>query len=134
MSGKPEMLRVGYDAVLNRTRRLILRRCFEVDLAQSVAEAKLLLSGRQFVLVLLCYSLTDEECCAMVEFVHGLPSAPKILALGQERDWILSLGARDEEFQPRGPAELVMKAAAMAGMALEEAKDCLPDEPARKSA
>ena len=134
MSGKPEMLCVGYDAVLNRTRRLILLRCFEVHLAQSAADARALLSERRFAVVLLCYSLGDEECSAMVEFIHGLPTDSKILVLGQGRGRILSLGAADEEFQPRGPVELVMKAAAMAGIGPEEAKDCLPDVSARKSA
>jgi DNA-binding response OmpR family regulator len=134
MSGKPEILCVGHDAVLNRTRRLILQRCFDVALAESVPDAESLLSKGRFALVLLCYSLTDEECSAMVEFVHSLASQPKILALGHGRGRILRLSARDEEFQPRGPAELVMKAAAMAGIGPEEARDCLPDVPARKSA
>ncbi len=133
MSGKPEILCAGHDAVLNRTRRLILQRCFEVDLAENFVEAKSLLREQRFALVLLCYTLTDEECCAMAALIHSLPWETRILLLGQLRDGLV-LQAGDEEFLTGGPAELVKKAAAMAGMGPEEVKDCLPDVPARKSA
>jgi hypothetical protein len=134
VNNKPEMLCVGHDPVLNRTRRLVLERCFAVTLAESVNQAMSLLTARRFALMLLCYSLADEECSALVEFVHGRAAATKILALGQGRDRLLGFREADEEFQPRGPEELVMKAAAMAGIGPEEAEDCVADKRARKSA
>jgi DNA-binding response OmpR family regulator len=82
---KPKILCVGRDPSLNRTRQLVLERQFEVRVAQSVTEAFALLSGQRFDLVLLCYSLSDEECRSAADFVHGLPSPIRILALAEGR-------------------------------------------------
>jgi hypothetical protein len=128
MNGKPELLCAGHDPVLNRTRRLILEKCFDVKLAHSVPEAMELLTGQRFDLVLLCYSLTDDEIRATVQFIHSLPSPPKILALAEERER-LQLGRGDAEFLSGGPAELVKKAAAMVGIPSNGAARCAPDEP-----
>jgi hypothetical protein len=132
MSGKPELLCVGHDPVLNRTRRLILEKCFEVTLAHTVPEAISLLSEERFDLVLLCYSLTDEECRKAVEFIHSLSTPAKILALAEGRERLL-LGAQDEEFLSGGPAELVRKAVAMVGIPPSEAERCAVDLPAQES-
>lgn len=117
MRRKPEMLCVGLDPLLNGTRRLVLERCFTVDLADSVQDAFELLKTRPFDLVLLCYSLPDDECRAAVEFIRhvrgGRASRPRILALVEGRQR-LKLTGSDEEFVPSGPAELLAKAAAMA--------------------
>lgn len=126
MKGKPELLCVSRDAVLNRTRRLILKKCFDVKLAQNEAEAIAFLSRDRFALVLLCYSLSDEECRAIVDKVHSLSSAARILLLGEGMER-LQLGPRDEEFISGGPADLVRKAASMAGVAPEEAEQCATD-------
>ncbi|HEY1501030.1 MAG TPA: hypothetical protein VGF88_15745 [Acidobacteriaceae bacterium] len=128
MNGKPELLCVGHDFVLNRTRRLILEKCFDVKTANSVPEAMGLLSAQRFDLVLVCYSLTNEECRAMVEFIHALASPTKILALAEGCDR-LPLGTGDEEFVSAGPAELVKKAAAMVGISPSGSARCAPDEP-----
>lgn len=128
MNGKPELLCVGHDAMLNRTRRLILERCFEVKVAHSVPEGIEQLSGQRFSLVLLCFSLTDEECRAMVQFVHSLPSPMRILTMADGRDRLL-LGSQDEEFGAGGPAELLRKAASMAGIAPRDAVRCASTEP-----
>jgi hypothetical protein len=120
---KPELLCVGRDAVLNRTRRLVLERCFAVELAHSLPEAQAKLTGRRFDLVLLCYSLTDDECRRAVEFIHRLAAAPRILALAESRRR-LSLEGPDEEYFPDGPADLLAKAAAMAGIPAAERKRC----------
>jgi hypothetical protein len=128
MNGKPELLCAGHDPVLNRTRRLILEKCFQVKVAHSVPEARDFLSGQRFDLVLLCYSLTDDEIRATVQLIHSLPSPPKILALAEGRDR-LPLGTGDEQFVSGGPAELVKKAAAMVGISPSGAARCAPDEP-----
>jgi len=128
MNAKPNLLCVSRDAVLNRTRRLILERCFEVKLAHTEAEAVALLSGQSFDLVLLCYSLSDGECRGIVEMVHSLPTPMRILLLAEGRDRVL-LGPRDEVFAAGGPAELLRQAASMAGVA-PHATEGLEDEPA----
>jgi hypothetical protein len=129
MSEKPEILCVGHDLVLNRTRRMILERCFAVMLAQSLSEATALLTGRRFALVLLCHSLMDDDCRSIVDFIHNLQSPVRILVLGEERQ--LLLAAQDEEFASGGPAELLQKTAAMAGIAPGDADRCAADEAPR---
>jgi hypothetical protein len=128
MNPKPELLCVGHDALLNRTRRLILERCFEVQNAHSVAEAIAFLSGKRFDLVVLCYTLADDEFRATVEFIHSLPSPIRILALAEGRDPLL-LGAQDEEFAGGGPAELLNRAIAMAGIPPQGAGGCAAEDP-----
>jgi DNA-binding NtrC family response regulator len=130
MSEKPEILCVGHDSVLNRTRRMILERCFAVTLAQSLSEAIALLTRRRFALVLLCHSLTDDDWRSVVDFIHSLQSPVRILVLGEERSQLL-LAAQDEEFASGGPAELLQKAVAMTGIAQSDAERCAADEPAR---
>jgi response regulator RpfG family c-di-GMP phosphodiesterase len=129
MKGKSELLCVSQDAVLNRTRRLILERCFDVKVAQNEAEAIALLAGHRFALVLLCYSLSGEGCRAVVDKVHSLSSTTRILLLGEGQERV-GLGPRDEEFNSRRSADLVRKAASMAGVAPDVAEQCATDEAA----
>lgn len=119
MGRKPEMLCVGLDPLLNRTRRLVLEKCFEVELAENLPQAFALLEAKRFDLVLLCYSLTDEDCRAAVQFIHRLPARPRILALAQGRERLL-LKDNDEEFVMSGPAALLEKAASMANLVSDD--------------
>ena len=111
----PRILCLGHDPLLNRTRRLILEPRFQVRLANTLAEATALLASEPCDLVLLCYSLTDDECGAMVEFIHKLTAETKILVLVQDRCESLLLRPQDEEFVSAGPAELLSKALSMVG-------------------
>jgi len=112
---KPQILCIGHDPVLNRTRRLILEKHFEVSLAHGPEESVALLGKRRFALILLCYSLTDDECRAVVEILHGVAPDTRILALGEVRER-LGLSAPDEVFVSGGPAELLKKCVSIVGM------------------
>lgn len=120
MASKPSILCVGYDPLLNRTRLLILQKEFEVGLATTLSRALSLLSEKSFDVVLLCYSLSDDDCRSLIEVVHRLLPETRILVLAQGRDRLL-LGPLDEEFLSGGPAELVRKAVSMTGLRSEEA-------------
>ena len=115
--------------MLNGTRRMILEKCFSVKVAHTEAEATALLLGQRFDLVLLCYSLPDEECVRMVQVTHSLPYPPKILSMAEGRERLL-LGPRDEEFLSGGPADLLKRAAAMAGLPPAQTEECMADKPA----
>lgn len=115
MGEKPEVLCVGEDAMVNRTRRLILQRDFEVQVAARLDDALNLLARQQFALVLLCSSVNDEDGRQIVGLVRSLPGETRILALGHRRS-VLGLIAPDEEFFAGGPAQLLEKATEMAGM------------------
>lgn len=123
LAAKPEILCLGHDIVLNRTRRMILQKCCSVTIAGDASEAVALLAARHFDLLLLCYSLTDDECSAIVAAVATLPRKTKILALapGSTR---LDLAPPHLEFVSDGPSELLRKVAAMTDVPLARLEDC----------
>lgn len=118
MAAKPAILSIADDPVLNRTRRMILEKYADVSLARSLPEAATLLSARCFDLVLLCYSLSMQDCRAIVSLAHGLVPPPKVLALAQS-DQRLFLSAPDQEFSPVSPADLLRQIALMTGIEIE---------------
>lgn len=128
MGSQPELLCVGHDPVLNRTRRLLFEPFFAVRVAGNLRDAVTLLSEHRFQLVLLCYSLDTDGCRALVDFVQLLEHRPRVLALeyGGPR---CHLAPPDEEFRPSGPASLLHKAAAMAGIQIPENPPAGPAHP-----
>ena len=130
MAGKTAILCVSGDPVLNRTRRMILRRYADASLAGSLAEAATLLSSRSFDLLLLCYSLSLQDCRAIVSLAHSLDPRPKVLALAQN-DQRLCLSAPDQEYSPGNPPELLRKIASMTGMEIPESRPALLQRPPR---
>ena len=127
----PEILCVGNDPVLNRTRRLMFQPYLEVRLAGNLPDAATLLTEHRFKLVLLCYSIAAEDARALVDFIHRLESRPRILALEYEGPRLF-LTHPDEEFRPAGPASLLRKVAAMAGIELPEPAVPSPEKQARR--
>ena len=117
MGAKPLLLCLGHDAALNRTRRLVLQRVFTVKVADNLQEAISLLTSERFDLVLLCYSLSERDTRAMIDLIHGVSRQTKVLVLANGREG-LRLMPPDEEFLLSGPAELLQKAASMAGIRL----------------
>ncbi len=128
MPAKPAILLIADDPVLNRTRRLILEKYADVSLAGSLSEAATLLSARAFDLVLLCYSLSMQDCGAIVTLAHSLVPPPKVLALAQN-DQRLFLSAPDQEFSAPTPADLLRKIAAMTSI---EFPDPIAAQPPRQ--
>lgn len=120
-TGKARILCCGHDPVLNRTRRLIFEKDFDVSVAQNIPEAETLLANRHFALLLLCYSLTDDECRILASLRDQHGPETRILALLHEPEG-MALKALDAIFLSGGPAELRKKAAATAGITIE------PDE------
>ena len=112
MRERPQILCVGRDPLLNRTRQLIFRERFEVEVASDVTSALALLAAQPFRLVLLCYSMSESDCLKIVETVHNGSPDTKILALGRGRQR-LRLTAPDTEIPFAGPAELIAAAMAM---------------------
>jgi DNA-binding response OmpR family regulator len=107
-----EILCVGRDPVLNRTRQLIFSERFEVEVAADVSSALALLEAQPFRMVLLCYSMSESDCLKIVRRVHNQSPSTGILALatGHQR---LRLTSPDAEIPFAGPAELLAAAVAM---------------------
>ena len=112
MNERAEILCVGPDPVLNRTRQLIFRERFEVKVASDVSSALALLDAQPFRMVLLCYSMSESDCLKIAQSVHNQSPGTRILALtpGQQR---LRLSPPDAEILFGGPADLIAAATAM---------------------
>src|SRR6266700_7582168 len=62
MDDQKRILLVSRDLMVLQTRKLMLGAYFEVCAAGRVLEAKALLAEHQFDLIVLCYTLTDDDC------------------------------------------------------------------------
>ena len=62
MDDQRRILLVSRDLLVLQTRKLMLGAYFEVCAAGRVLEAKTFLAGRKFDLIVLCYTLTDDDC------------------------------------------------------------------------
>lgn len=62
MSGQKRVLVVSWDRMVLQTRKLMLGAYFEVSAAGRVSEAKTLLAEHPFDLIVLCYTLTNDNC------------------------------------------------------------------------
>ena len=118
MNSKPNVLVVSRDEMLLRTRTMILGAFFDVQGAGRPSEARALIQGTMFDLVVLCHSLTNEECVDLVQLTHDQNPRPKILAMnGSDRSpkpW-----ADKQLGVDAGPYGLVKKCAEMLGYVLK---------------
>lgn len=119
MPARPEVLCFGADPVLNRTRRLILQTHFDVCVACTLAETASWLQERRFRVVVLCQTLELEDGRTALELVHTLNPDARVLAL-EEGNPRFFLHVPHQEVRLDGPADLLRKVAAMAGVRLPE--------------
>jgi hypothetical protein len=110
------ILLVSRDVLVLQTRKLMLGAYFEVCAAGRVREATALLGARKFDLIVLCYTLTDDDCEKIVNAAQLHSPGAKILTLtvtghaGSQRP-------ADSYFLPaqEGPFILMKKAAELLG-------------------
>lgn len=100
--------------MLLKTREMIFGAYFEVTAAGRATEAIARLASTYFDLVVLCHSLTENECERIAGIAHKHAHPARILALkpltdfGDEKAW-----ADDEIGVDAGPYGLLLKAAEM---------------------
>ncbi len=116
MDGQKRILLVSRDLMVLQTRKLMLGAYFDVSAAGRAVEAKLLLAERPFDLIVLCYTLTDDDCQKILDATHSHCPDAKILVLtvaGLEA----SPALEDSYFLPaeEGPFTLVKKSAELLG-------------------
>ena len=75
------ILIVGHDDLLLRTREWILRRWYSVQLAGDVATVSTLAASHSFRLVILCHTVTQEECRQITDLLIPRSPGVKILSL-----------------------------------------------------
>ncbi len=114
MSTQKRILVISRDMMALQTRKLMLGAYFDVSAAGRVLEAKLLLATRDFDLIVLCYTLSDDDCHKIMEIVRDVCPRAKFLVMTATGD------SGGESVHPQlsaeaGPFMLVRKAAEMLG-------------------
>jgi hypothetical protein len=119
MKSNAQILIVGRDETLLRTRQLILGTYFQVETAGRISHAAGILSERRFDLVVLCYSLSEDECQQVAGMTEKQEPRPLILELSMLGRPCAGIGAHEELSSEDGPYALVEKAAEMLGVELK---------------
>ena len=116
MDGQKRILLVSRDPMVLQTRKLMLGAYFDVSAAGRVLEAKIILAERPFDLIVLCYTLTDDDCQKILDASRLHCSDAKILML-TVTGGAASPSAMDSYLLPaeQGPFVLVKKSAELLG-------------------
>jgi DNA-binding response OmpR family regulator len=118
MNSKASVLVVSRDEMLLRSRSMILGAFFDVRGAGRPSEAKALIQGTTFNLIVLCHSLTNEECEDLVRLTRNQSPRPKILAMNGSSQSIKPW-ADNHLGVDAGPYGLVKKCAEILGHILK---------------
>jgi DNA-binding NtrC family response regulator len=81
MSRPKRILLVSRDLMVLQTRKLMLGAYFDVSAAGRVLEANTLLGEQHFDLIVLCYTLSQDDCRPIVELAQQHCPRAKILVL-----------------------------------------------------
>ena len=112
----PEVLVVSRDAMLLKTRQLILGAFFQVEGAGRVREAEELMSRRRYDLVVLCYTLSESERLQVMDLAAAQKHRPLILILTPARVRPTEPAPADAAMTEAGPYYLLKKSAEMLGV------------------
>jgi len=105
--------------MLLRTREMILGAFFAVRGAGRFSEARVLLTNNKFDLIILCHSLTQEECERLALIAHEQAHRPLILAMSASSRGNIKPWADKQLGVDAGPYGLVKKCAEMLGFVLK---------------
>jgi DNA-binding NtrC family response regulator len=121
VKSEARILVVGRDEMLLQTRKLILGTYFQVQTAGRVSHAVGIMQAQAFDLVVLCYSLTDEESGKIIAMVEKMQPRPQVLAMSALGRAAAGAGAYAELKADDGPFALAKKTAEMLGVELKGA-------------
>jgi DNA-binding response OmpR family regulator len=119
MNSHARVLVVSRDEMLLRTREMILGAFFAVRGAGRFSEARALLINNTFDLIVLCHSLTQDECEQLAVIAHELTPRPLILAMSASSRANIKPWADKQLGVDAGPYGLVKKCAEMLGFVLK---------------
>lgn len=120
MNSHPRVLVISRDEMLLRTRLMILGAFFTVQGAGRFNEARAFLAAKNFDLIILCHSLTYDECERLAMMAHGKSPRPLILAMGaSSRGNMIKPWADRQLGVDAGPYGLLKKCAEMLGFVLK---------------
>jgi DNA-binding response OmpR family regulator len=121
MHDHSQILVVSHDQLLLQTRRLILGTYFEVESAGRLSEAGMMLSKRDFDVIVLCDTLSESECRQIADLVRNQRPQPTLFALlgpGNHHKNSLA-GSRSVD---GAPLELLKECAEVLGYCLHNGK------------
>ena len=81
MNAHSQILVISRDQMLLQTRRLILGTYFEVEAAGRMSEAGAILSKRDFDVIVLCDTLSEDECHQIEDFVRDRKPHPTLFSV-----------------------------------------------------
>jgi response regulator RpfG family c-di-GMP phosphodiesterase len=120
MSGQKRILLVSRDSMVLQTRKLMLGTFFDVNAAGRPVEAIKALKERTFDLIVLCYTLTDDDCESIMNAAHEHCPDGKILML-TARNCPDSRADTCSHFPgEEGPYMLIKKSAEILGLQFEK--------------
>src|SRR5215472_491453 len=103
------ILLVGRDVRLLQTRKLMLGAYFEVFPAARAGEATLLLREQSFQLIVLCYSLTEEDCRKIVAAAKERNAGARLLAITLNDPPSANIANADQIPMDEGPLALLKR-------------------------
>lgn len=119
MSSTSHVLVVGRDPMLLHTRKLILGTYFQVSTAGRASEAEAICAKKTFDLVVLCYSLSSDECQRIAGLVRRQEPRPKILVLSASEPSLVDCVADQQLPSKVGTYALLKKSAEMLAFELK---------------
>jgi CheY-like chemotaxis protein len=116
MEDQKRILLVSRDVMVLQTRKLMLGAYFDVRAAARVLEAKTFLTEESFDLIVLCYTLTDDDCQKVIEAARLHSPHAKVLMLTVTRHTAIKLNLEHYDLPAeQGPFTLVKKSAELLG-------------------
>ena len=119
MNSHARVLVVSRDEMLLRTRTMILGAFFVVQGAGRFLEATAALKGGKFDLIVLCHSLSGDECEALAMLAQQNTPRPLILSMSASSRAEVRPWADKQLGVDAGPYALVKKCAEMLGYVLK---------------
>jgi DNA-binding response OmpR family regulator len=119
MNSHARVLVVGRDEMLLRTREMILGAFFVVEGAGRLAEAVTAMKRSKFDLIVLCHSLTQDECEGLALLAGQHTPRPLILAMSASSRTDVKTWADEQLGVDAGPYAVVKKCAQMLGYVLK---------------
>jgi len=115
-----QVLVVSRDQILLDTRQLLLGTFFQVKGAGRMREAETLISSSHFDLIVLCYTLSEDECTQVIDLVANLRQRPRILILTAAGTRPMQQLSAHVSMTEAGPYPLLKKCAEILGIDLRE--------------
>jgi DNA-binding response OmpR family regulator len=119
MNSHARVLVVSRDEMLLRSREMILGAFFVVRGAGRFAEARTLLTSNNFDLIVLCHSLTPDECERLAAMARDRAPRCQVLAMSATSRGNMKPWADKQLGVDAGPYGLLKKCAEMLGYVLK---------------